>query len=176
MLEPGAMKFVVDCLHIGLAVAIRFDHTQKYHEPNMKLHLLIGCILIWLIICILLVLHKDLKRYWLCVEQKYLQSTTVREEQMRIRSQDAEQWMSHRLLPEDMKKRIRRYEQYNWQETRGVDEESVIRNLPRDLRRDIKRHLCLSLLMKVSASFFLSLPSASPISLRFSIWLVYMLF
>ncbi|XP_010668155.2 cyclic nucleotide-gated ion channel 1 isoform X1 [Beta vulgaris subsp. vulgaris] len=81
--------------------------------------------------------------------QKYLQSTTVREEQMRIRSQDAEQWMSHRLLPEDMKKRIRRYEQYNWQETRGVDEESVIRNLPRDLRRDIKRHLCLSLLMKV---------------------------
>lgn len=70
---------------------------------------------------------------------------------MRIRRRDAEQWMSHRSLPEDMRERIRRYEQYNWQETRGVDEESVIRNLPRDLRRDIKRHLCMASLMRVSA-------------------------
>ncbi|KNA18756.1 hypothetical protein SOVF_067880 [Spinacia oleracea] len=81
--------------------------------------------------------------------QTYLQSTTVREEEMRIRRRDAEQWMSHRSLPEDMRERIRRYEQYNWQETRGVDEESVIRNLPRDLRRDIKRHLCMASLMRV---------------------------
>ncbi|KAL2893218.1 Cyclic nucleotide-gated ion channel 1 [Bienertia sinuspersici] len=81
--------------------------------------------------------------------QKYLQSTTLRVEEMRVKRRDAEQWMSHRLLPEDMKQRIRRYEQYNWQETRGVDEESVIRNLPRDLRRDIKRHLCLDSLMRV---------------------------
>ncbi|XP_021760319.1 cyclic nucleotide-gated ion channel 1-like [Chenopodium quinoa] len=81
--------------------------------------------------------------------QKYLQSTTVRVEEMRIRKRDAEQWMSHRMLPEDMRERVRKYEQYNWQETRGVDEESVIRNLPRDLRRDIKRHLCLASLMRV---------------------------
>ncbi|XP_057531322.1 cyclic nucleotide-gated ion channel 1-like [Amaranthus tricolor] len=81
--------------------------------------------------------------------QTYLQSTTIRVEGMRIRRRDAEQWMSHRLLPEDMRERIRRYEQYDWQEKRGVDEESIIRNLPRDLRRDIKRHLCLDLLMSV---------------------------
>lgn len=81
--------------------------------------------------------------------QEYLQSTTVRIEEMRVRRQDAEQWMSHRLLPEDLRERIRRYEQYNWQETRGVDEETVIRDLPKDLRRDIKRHLCLALLMRV---------------------------
>ncbi|KMT20322.1 hypothetical protein BVRB_1g003220 [Beta vulgaris subsp. vulgaris] len=81
--------------------------------------------------------------------QKFLQSTTVRVEEMRIRRRDAELWMSHRLLPADLKERIRRYDQYNWQVTRGVDEESVIRNLPGDLRRDIKRHLCLALLMRV---------------------------
>ncbi|KAF3432855.1 hypothetical protein FNV43_RR23957 [Rhamnella rubrinervis] len=81
--------------------------------------------------------------------QTYLQSTTTRLEEMRVKRRDAEQWMSHRLLPENLRERIRRYEQYRWQETRGVDEDYLIRNLPKDLRRDIKRHLCLALLMRV---------------------------
>ncbi|CAA2966289.1 cyclic nucleotide-gated ion channel 1 [Olea europaea subsp. europaea] len=81
--------------------------------------------------------------------QTYLQSTTLRLEEMRVKRRDAEQWMSHRLLPESLRERIRRYEQYKWQETRGVDEENLICNLPKDLRRDIKRHLCLALLKRV---------------------------
>ncbi|CAM8941932.1 unnamed protein product [Rhodiola kirilowii] len=81
--------------------------------------------------------------------QKYLESTSVRLEEMRLKRQDAEQWMSHRLLPEHLRERIRRYEQYKWQETRGVDEDYLVRGLPKDLRRDIKRHLCLKLLMRV---------------------------
>ncbi|XP_039143554.1 cyclic nucleotide-gated ion channel 1-like [Dioscorea cayenensis subsp. rotundata] len=81
--------------------------------------------------------------------QTYLQSTTMRIEEMRVKRRDAEQWMSHRLLPENLRERIRRHEQYRWQETRGVDEEHLIMNLPKDLRRDIKRHLCLALLMRV---------------------------
>lgn len=81
--------------------------------------------------------------------QTYLQSTTVRVEEMRVKRRDAEQWMSHRSLPESLRERIRRYEQYRWQETRGVDEEHLLRNLPKDLRREIKHHLCLSLLKRV---------------------------
>ncbi|KAJ0963018.1 hypothetical protein J5N97_028140 [Dioscorea zingiberensis] len=81
--------------------------------------------------------------------QTYLQSTTMRIEEMRVKRRDAEQWMSHRLLPENLRERIRRHEHYRWQETRGVDEEHLILNLPKDLRRDIKRHLCLALLMRV---------------------------
>lgn len=81
--------------------------------------------------------------------QKYLQSITTREEEMRVKRRDAEHWMSHRMLPDDLKARIRRYEQYKWQENRGVEEDSLIRNLPHDLRRDIKRHLCWSLLTRV---------------------------
>ncbi|KAL0299663.1 UNVERIFIED_CONTAM: Cyclic nucleotide-gated ion channel 1 [Sesamum radiatum] len=81
--------------------------------------------------------------------QTYLQSTTLRLEEMRVKRRDAEQWMSHRLLPDSLRERIRRYEQYKWQETRGVDEENLIHNLPKDLRRDIKRHLCLALLKRV---------------------------
>ncbi|GER26483.1 cyclic nucleotide gated channel 1 [Striga asiatica] len=81
--------------------------------------------------------------------QKYLQSITVRVEEMRVKRRDAEQWMSHRMLPEDLRARIRRYEQYKWQQNRGVEEYSLIRNLPKDLRRDIKRHLCWTLLTRV---------------------------
>ncbi|XP_021729055.1 cyclic nucleotide-gated ion channel 1-like [Chenopodium quinoa] len=81
--------------------------------------------------------------------QTYLQSITTRLEEMRVKKRDAEQWMSHRLLPQDLRDRIRRYEQYKWQETRGVDEERLIQNLPKDLRRDIKRHLCLDLVTRV---------------------------
>ncbi|KAG6667077.1 hypothetical protein CIPAW_01G075700 [Carya illinoinensis] len=87
--------------------------------------------------------------------QKYLQSlqsTIVKIEEMRKRKTDVEQWeqwMSQRMLPENLRKRVRRYEQYKWLETRGVDEENLFRNLPKDLRRDIKRYLCLDLLKKV---------------------------
>ncbi|KAL6876340.1 hypothetical protein ACP4OV_012912 [Aristida adscensionis] len=81
--------------------------------------------------------------------QTYLQSASLRIEEMRVKSRDTDQWMSYRLLPENLKERIRRYEQYRWQETSGVDEELLLMNLPKDLRRDIKRHLCLSLLMRV---------------------------
>lgn len=81
--------------------------------------------------------------------QKYLQSITIREEEMRVKRRDAELWMSHRMLPESLRERIKRYEQYKWQETRGVNEEFLIRGLPKDVRRDINRHLCLALLTKV---------------------------
>lgn len=69
---------------------------------------------------------------------------------MRVKRRDAEQWMSHRMLPENLRERIRRYEQYKWLETRGVEEDNLVQNLPKDLRRDIKRHLCLKLLKRVS--------------------------
>ncbi|KAJ6400718.1 hypothetical protein OIU84_016202 [Salix udensis] len=81
--------------------------------------------------------------------QKYLQSTTVRVEEMRVKRRDTDQWMSQRMLPDNLRERIRRYEQYKWQETRGVEERGLIRNLPKDLRRDINRHLCLDLIKKV---------------------------
>ncbi|KAL0547759.1 hypothetical protein IC582_012184 [Cucumis melo] len=81
--------------------------------------------------------------------QKYLQSATVKIEQMRINRRDAEHWMAHRMLPEELRQRIRRYDQYKWQLNRGVKEEELICNLPKDLRRDIKQHLCLAHLKKV---------------------------
>ncbi|KAL2534820.1 putative cyclic nucleotide-gated ion channel 5 [Abeliophyllum distichum] len=81
--------------------------------------------------------------------QTYLQSLTIRLEEMRVKRRDSEQWMHHRLLPQELRERVRRYDQYKWLETRGVDEESLVQSLPKDLRRDIKRHLCLALVKRV---------------------------
>ncbi|KAG8644603.1 protein CNGC15b [Manihot esculenta] len=81
--------------------------------------------------------------------QRYLQSTTVRLEEWRIRRTDTEQWMHHRQLPPELKQSVRRYDQYKWVATRGVDEEALLKGLPMDLRRDIKRHLCLDLVRRV---------------------------
>ncbi|GLT85352.1 hypothetical protein SLE2022_035430 [Rubroshorea leprosula] len=81
--------------------------------------------------------------------QTYLQSLTIRIEEMRVKRRDAEQWMHHRMLPPDLIERVRRYDQYKWLVTRGVDEENLVQSLPKDLRRDIKRHLCLDLVRRV---------------------------
>ncbi|XP_022731724.1 cyclic nucleotide-gated ion channel 17-like isoform X2 [Durio zibethinus] len=81
--------------------------------------------------------------------QTYLQSLTVRLEEWRLKRRDTEEWMSHRQLPEDLKHRVRRFVQYKWVATRGVNEEAILRCLPADLRRDIQRHLCLDLVRRV---------------------------
>lgn len=81
--------------------------------------------------------------------QTYLQSLTIRLEEWRVKRRDTEEWMKHRQLPYDLRERVRRYVQYKWIATRGVDEEVLLRSLPTDLRRDIQRHLCLNLVRRV---------------------------
>lgn len=83
--------------------------------------------------------------------QTYLQSITVRLEESRIKRRDTEEWMKHRQLPQVLRERVRRFVQYKWLATRGVDEESILQGLPTDLRRDIQRHLCLDLVRRVSS-------------------------
>lgn len=79
-----------------------------------------------------------------------MQSATARLEEWRIRRRDTEEWMRHRQLPLELQERVRRFVQYKWLATRGVDEESILRALPLDLRRQIQRHLCLALVRRVS--------------------------
>ncbi|KAL9314407.1 hypothetical protein ACSQ67_019859 [Phaseolus vulgaris] len=81
--------------------------------------------------------------------QTYLQSITIRLEEWRLKRRDTEEWMRHRQLPEDLRSRVRRFVQYKWLATRGVDEETILRALPADLSRDIQRHLCLDLVRRV---------------------------
>ncbi|GMH11558.1 hypothetical protein Nepgr_013399 [Nepenthes gracilis] len=81
--------------------------------------------------------------------QTYLQSLSVRLEEWRIKRQDTEEWMRHRQLPLELQERVRQFVQYNWLATRGVNEASILRTLPLELRREIQRHLCLNLVRRV---------------------------
>ncbi|KAF3630674.1 putative cyclic nucleotide-gated ion channel 18 [Capsicum annuum] len=81
--------------------------------------------------------------------QSYLQSMTARLEEWRVRRRDTEEWMRHRQLPEDLQDRVRRFVQYKWLATRGVEEGKILLSLPLDLRRQIQRHLCLALVRRV---------------------------
>ncbi len=97
---------------------------------------------------------------------------------MRVKRRDTEQWMKHRQLPREIVERVRRFDQYKWVATRGVDEEVLVQSLPLDLRRDIKRHLCLDLVRRVCLISFggsygygtLVLILVSPPQGIFSIW------
>ncbi|XAR59739.1 hypothetical protein NMG60_11015692 [Bertholletia excelsa] len=81
--------------------------------------------------------------------QMYIQSTTARLEEWRLKRADTEQWMHHRQIPQDLRQCIRKYDMYKWVATQGVDEEAILKDLPTDLRRQIKRHLCLNLVRRV---------------------------
>ncbi|KAL3587169.1 hypothetical protein D5086_014036, partial [Populus alba] len=89
------------------------------------------------------------------IVQTYLQSITVRLEEWRLKRGNTEEWMRHRQLPQSLRERVRRFVQYKWLATRGVDEESILRALPTNLRRDIQRHLCLDLVRPVRDSLVL---------------------
>ncbi|KAI3796845.1 hypothetical protein L1987_39531 [Smallanthus sonchifolius] len=73
--------------------------------------------------------------------QNFLQGLGRRRLEMSLRRRDVEQWMSHRRLPEHLRKNVRESERYNWAATQGVNEEVLMENLPEDLQRDIRRHL-----------------------------------
>ncbi|ERN11112.1 hypothetical protein AMTR_s00024p00155680 [Amborella trichopoda] len=73
--------------------------------------------------------------------QNFLQSLGRRRLEMQLQRRDVEQWMSYRRLPEDLRRRVRQSERFNWAATRGVKEDHLLENLPEDLQRDIRRHL-----------------------------------
>ncbi|KAL0356399.1 UNVERIFIED_CONTAM: putative cyclic nucleotide-gated ion channel 20, chloroplastic [Sesamum radiatum] len=73
--------------------------------------------------------------------QNFLQALGRRRLEMSLRRRDVEQWMSHRRLPEELRRLVREAERFSWAATRGVNEEMLMENLPEDLQRDIRRHL-----------------------------------
>lgn len=59
--------------------------------------------------------------------------------------------MTFYALPPHLKKRIREYQRDQWQENTGVSMENFFLSLPRDLRSDTKRHICMGAILKVSS-------------------------
>ncbi|KAK8952321.1 hypothetical protein KSP39_PZI003619 [Platanthera zijinensis] len=72
--------------------------------------------------------------------QNFLLALGRRRLEMQLRRRDVEQWMCHRRLPEELRRKVRQAERFSWAATRGVNEEELLENLPDDLQRDIWRH------------------------------------
>ncbi|KAK4839183.1 hypothetical protein QYF36_019888 [Acer negundo] len=81
--------------------------------------------------------------------QLYLQSETTKSEEMKLKVREIEQWTTFKKLPENLRLQVQKYQQHVWRETKGVDVQNLLNNLPSDLRRNIKRELCLKLIKKV---------------------------
>ncbi|CAI0472789.1 unnamed protein product [Linum tenue] len=73
--------------------------------------------------------------------QNFLQALGRRRLEMSLRRRDVDQWMSHRRLPQELRRKVVEAERYNWAATRGANEELLLENLPEDLQREIRRHL-----------------------------------
>nr|CAD1823157.1 unnamed protein product [Ananas comosus var. bracteatus] len=79
----------------------------------------------------------------------YLRSISENLEEWRLKQRDTEEWMKDHQLPDSIQDRVSRFIHYKWLATRGVEEESMLKALPADLRRDIQHHLCMELVRRV---------------------------
>jgi cyclic nucleotide gated channel, plant len=90
---------------------------------------------------------------WLTINRMdgkvFLNATTSKKQAMHTRLRSVELWTKRKKLPKSFRHRVRQYERQRWAATRGVDESSIVRDLPEGLRRDIKYHLCLDLVRQV---------------------------
>ncbi|KAK2654109.1 hypothetical protein Ddye_013965 [Dipteronia dyeriana] len=81
--------------------------------------------------------------------QLYLQSETAKSEEMKLKVREIEQWTTFKKLSDNLRLQVQKYQQHVWRETKGVDVQNLLNNLPSDLRRNIKRELCLKIIKKV---------------------------
>ncbi|WOH16043.1 hypothetical protein DCAR_0935592 [Daucus carota subsp. sativus] len=73
--------------------------------------------------------------------QNFLQALGRRNLEMSVRHFEVEVWMSRHRLPGKLKKQVRESERYHYAATRGINEPTLLENLPEHLQRDIRRHL-----------------------------------
>ncbi|XP_015696009.1 protein CNGC15b-like isoform X1 [Oryza brachyantha] len=81
--------------------------------------------------------------------QIQMRSLSKNTEDWRIWQAEMEDWMTDHQIPDELRYRISQFLKYKWIATQGVEENSVLRQLPADLHRDIKRYLCLDLIERV---------------------------
>jgi hypothetical protein len=74
---------------------------------------------------------------------------------------ELDDWITNHQIPNDLRTRIHKFLEYKWIATNGVEDEMILTKLPADLRRDIKKYLCLEFVQQVSG--FLVIVNYSPI-------------
>ncbi|RDY07745.1 putative cyclic nucleotide-gated ion channel 20, chloroplastic, partial [Mucuna pruriens] len=150
-LEPSSDGFPYGIYENAVPLTIEIDVVNKYvyslfwgfQQISTLAGNLVPSYFVWEVLFTMAIIGLGLLLFAILIGniQNFLQALGRRKLEMQLRGRDVEQWMSHRRLPEDLRKRIREAERYSWAATRGVDEEMLMENLPEDLQRDIRRHL-----------------------------------
>jgi hypothetical protein len=90
------------------------------------------------------------------LEMKAEKTQVIRHSKMGPIKSKIESWMARNQLPDEMEERIINCIQHRLEENKDFDmEEPILQYLSNDLITEIKRHLCLPLLKKVSIFCFL---------------------
>ena len=86
---------------------------------------------------------------------KIIKMEAEKSEAMKRNMRPVEFWIARNQLPYDMTGRIISYIQHRPEQNKDFDMEKPIPQLSNYLTKEIKRHLCLPMLRKVSLFFFL---------------------
>ncbi|PON60004.1 Voltage dependent potassium channel [Parasponia andersonii] len=81
--------------------------------------------------------------------QVFLHMVMANKKKMQLQYQDLEWWMKRRQLPSHLRERVRHFQRQSWASMGGQDEMELMQHFPDGLRRDIRRYLCIELVMKV---------------------------
>lgn len=88
------------------------------------------------------------------MKQIYLQPKATRPKEMTLRMQEMNEHMPIQKLSRSVQQQLKIYQRYIWRKPDTIDVESSLSILPKELRRNIKRELCLDLLKNVSPLSF----------------------
>ncbi|KAI5083177.1 hypothetical protein GOP47_0002920 [Adiantum capillus-veneris] len=87
--------------------------------------------------------------------QNFLLSLSRRRVDMQLRRHDVESWMARRHLPLKFRRKVRQVERFKWAANKGVNEEELLKSLPEDIEKEIRKALCLELIKKVRLFTFM---------------------
>lgn len=80
-----------------------------------------------------------------------MQSDTERSQKIKQMWEEIKQWQHFKDISNEVQDQIRKDKRNNWEETKGVDIDNLVNNLPKDTGKKIKRDLGRKLLKNVSS-------------------------
>ncbi|KAL9409861.1 hypothetical protein AB3S75_048148 [Citrus x aurantiifolia] len=78
-----------------------------------------------------------------------MQSDTARSHKIKKKWKEIKQWPNFGEISSDVKEQMRTYKREKWEETKRVDVDNLVNDLPHELGIKIKRRLCIKLIKNV---------------------------
>lgn len=143
--ETGFVPKYVYCLFWGFQQISTLAGNQVPSLFVGEVLFVLGIVILGLLLIVLLIGNM----------QNFLLSLSRRRVDMQLRRHDVEAWMARRQLPPKLRRKVREAERFRWAANKGVDEEQLLKELPEDIEKEIRKALCLDLIKKVRLFTFM---------------------